>query len=196
MLRQLLTIADRYIAHLPGWMMLLGGAVLLSAAALAPAWLEARELAWQRDIMKLQHERLIEQEAGYARFREALANDDPAVLTRLAFVHLRQKPVGADPLGVVAFNDAGDYALQFVSDPNDPETCYRLVRDCLDHPTAGNVDAWLYRPMPQVGVDYAPLPPVRGRIVRLATGPMRVPLAAAGLLCIAVGLVPPTMSEA
>ncbi len=192
MLRSLLVILDRGAAQVPGWLMLAGGAVLLAAAALVPAWLEARELCYQRDVMRLQHQRLLAQERAYARFLEALRTDDPAVLERLAFVHLRLKPVGADPLGVVMPDPQQGYTLHLVSDPNDPEVCFRLVRDCLDHPAAGNVDAWLYQPMPVEGVDYPPLSTVQGRIVRLATGPMRLPMAAAGLLCIAAGLVPPT----
>jgi hypothetical protein len=192
MLRALLHAADRHVAHLPGWLMLFGGVALLACTILLPPWLETRELNWQREVMALQADRLAQQERNYRQFHEALAADEPAVITRLAFVHLRLKPAGSAPVGMTTIDPHSGITVRFVSAPDDPRAAAAFIRQCLDQPGSAAVETWLHEPMPEMGVDYQPLPAVRGRIVRLANGPMRLPLTAAAICCIAVGLVPPS----
>lgn len=154
-------------AGLPGWMLMLCGLAIVGAALLIPPWLEVRQLAWQKQVMELQATQLETQAHTYERFREALASDDPVLLERLAFVHLRVKPVGVEPLAVPVLRGGGAGILE---------------------PSA-SIDAWLHTPLPREGVDYRPYQPIQSRLVRLTTGLSRLVLLGAGLCFVAAGLM-------
>src|SRR5688572_27063739 len=98
MLAALRNTVDRASAPLPGYLLIFSGMALLAMALMVPAWMESRELAWQVSLMELQAKRLADQENSYREFNTALAEDDPVLLERLAFYHLRLKPAGSTPL--------------------------------------------------------------------------------------------------
>jgi hypothetical protein len=160
------TLSDRVAAAMPGWLLTICGLVIVGSAVLIPPWLEVRQLAWQKDVMTLQAQQLAAQSENYQRFREAIASDDPVLLERLAYVHLRVKPAGVSPL-VTASERHGDVSI-------------------LD-PSA-SIDAWLHTPLPQEGVDYRPYQPIQSRLVRLTTGLSRIVLLGAGLCFMAAGI--------
>lgn len=159
---------------MPGWLLVLCGLAIVGAAVLIPAWLEVRQLTWQHDVMALQAGQLETQAQGYERFREALASDDPVLLERLAYVHLRLKPAGVTPLFATSSRRGQEASI-------------------LD-PSA-SIDAWLHTPLPQEGVDYRPYQPIQSRMVRLTTGLSRLVVLGAGLCFIAAGLAATPMPD-
>ena len=165
--RPLVQCADRLTAALPGWLLLLGGLSLLGLMLLTPAWVQNREIAWQRDVMRLQTQHLERQQQRYQDFQNALAMDDPILLERLAFAQLRQKPVGQELLLPTGDGQAD-------------------VLEGID--AAGSIDAWLWEKMPEVGQEIPPYQPLDTRLTRLAQGERRLFVMTAGLLCAAGGL--------
>ena len=183
---------DAAVAAAPGWVFLLVGLALAGAMVLLPAYGELREAAWQRDLMRLQAQRLAEQEERYREFEAALERDDPTLLRRLAYAQLRLRPVDREPLragrgggggggrgggggaGVVRPDVAGvaGYPAGLVSGEDE------------------RVEAWLSRPLPEVGVDLEPLAPLNTRLVRMSRGWYRLVVLAAAVLCVVAGLWP------
>lgn len=165
--------------ELSDWLFLFSGLTLLALALLTPQWLACQDLAWQRDLMRIQVERLDEQQRRYHAFYQALKDDDPILLERLAFTQLGWKPAGKQVLNLreaiaaAAGLRGGNYDLAEVI------------------ATSASVDQWLLEPMPRLGVD-APIPnPVNSRLTRLTTQPtLRIGLLAAAVACIAAGLWP------
>ncbi len=158
----------RPIDHLPGYLFLLGGLALAAAVLLLPTYLGLREIEFRRAVMAEQAAALEAQREGYQAFLDAVEADDPTVLERLAYTQLRLKPRGRDVI----------------------QTTGEIGQTLTVLDEAGSVEAWLNRPPPEVGRDIAPLPPARGRLVRLATGPLRYPALLAAGLCIVAGLMP------
>lgn len=140
--------------HVPGWLLLVSGLAMVAAAAVTPATLELRELNWRLELMRQQEQALAQQREAYDLFVGALEQDDPVLLERLAFVNLRLKPAGVEPAC--------------------PTTA------SVSAAAEAAVEDWLHVDLPQEGVDYAPLPEVKSRLVRLSTGTSRLILAAAG----------------
>ena len=157
---------------LPGWVCLLGGAVLLALFIWTPQWLACRETGWQRDLMRAQAAALTEQRDRYAQFLAALEADDPVVIERLAFTELRRKRVGQQ------FHGTGDDVLlasntQFI--PDDPSAdAHGFELSALSSTMPGSVHDWLEVPMPVVGRDIQPLAPVESHLTRIVAGPFRI----------------------
>lgn len=151
---------DRFMASLPGWLLLLGGITLMAMALLTPAWLALRDLQWQQDVMEAQVHRLLQQQQRYAAFLAALESEDPVLLEHLAYTQLRMVPTGKDVL-----EGAGGIALADAS-----------------------VAEWLYQPMPRLGQEMPLLPELNSRMTRLTSGPMRMLLCIAALTCAAAGV--------
>lgn len=176
-------LPERVAAALPGWVLLVCGVAVAGAAVLVPSWLEVRQLRWQQEVMEMQARQLQQQASGYERFREALAADDPVLLERLAFVHLRVKPAGVSPL-VVPVSQRGGPGVGVLRRGADHGAMPELT---LLDPSA-SIDAWLHTPMPREGVDYQAYQPIQSRLVRLTTGISRLVLLVAGLCFVAAGL--------
>jgi hypothetical protein len=166
-----------FVAHLPGWMFMVSGMVLVAAALLAPAWREGQRMKWQLDLMSLQADALVKQGESYHQFHEALASDDPVLLERLAYLHLRLKPAGTETLDTQA-------AAQWLMDAREN-----------NRTGAFSIEAMLHQPLPRAGVDYPVPDPPQSRLVRLTTGTYRLAILLVGGLCLAVGLMPPTIPE-
>lgn len=151
----------RWVGATPGWLFIGIGLSLLALAALVPSWLACRELAWQRDVMLVQLERLQAQQQRYAEFHAAVEAEDPVLLERLAFTLMRQKPVGKEVLVYEA--SFGEPILG------------------LD---GGWIDQWLREPMPAL-TSYSP---ISTRLTRMATGMSRLALMLAGVAALAAGV--------
>ncbi len=165
----------RFVDHLAGWLLLTCGMAMLGAAVLAPAWHGAWKLASQRDVLRAQVQHLGEQERSYRRFHQALAQNDPVLLQRLAYQYLRLKPVATTLLRLpgepYALHDGG------LGDESEPAQ--------VDL----GVGAWLHRPLPA-----ATAAPAFHRASRLATimeGPARLTLLVSGVVCLLMGMLLP-----
>jgi hypothetical protein len=170
------TTIDRLLGTLPDWMFLAAGLTLLSLALVTPNWLSCEALARQRDLMRLQAERLRDQRERYETFFQALVDHDPIVLERLAFTQLGLKPVGKQVLSGNPSGTGGD-------------TESRRQAELLA--TSASVDQWLIEPLPQPGVDVPLYQPSDTRLIRLTANPMlRAGLFAAAIACLAAGLWP------
>ncbi len=170
----------KLIDALPGWICLLGGAVLLAMFTWTPQWLACRDTAWQRDLMRLQAATLAEQHNRYEQFHAALEADDPVIVERLAFTELRHKRVGQQLHGAGPDIHLAANA-QFIPDlmPSQAGQQYAgMAGGYAVSPVAstlpGSIYAWLRVPMPVVGQDVAPLRPIESHLTRIATGPFRL----------------------
>jgi hypothetical protein len=171
---------DRLLAPLPGLLLIFAGMLMVGAAVLMPPWLESREMAWTLGLMHAQAEKLSEQAQGYREFNAALAADDPVLLERLAFYELRLKPAGSTPL--VAQARVSTASLR----PGRHAPATPIAQ--AGSPT---IDQMLHQPLPRPGVNTPRYQPIKTRLVRLTTGPMRFLVIAAGLLCLGAGLIAP-----
>jgi hypothetical protein len=188
---QSISLFERVMAALPGWMLLLAGGAMVAMVTLVPAWVECRQLSWQTQVMKIQSQELAHQQKTYETFREALKNNDPVVVERMAYYHLRLKPVGArtlDELDQPAVTDQdSDAVSEGASGGSGGGHVWRTL------PT---IEDLLARPMLQPG-QYCPQDATPdSRMVRLATGPARHVLLAMGVLCLFFGLLPAGAAKA
>lgn len=172
---------ETLLTALAGWLPLIGGLTLLGITLVTPEWLGWRELVWQRDMLKLQAESLQTQRASYSAFHDTLLADDPVLLERLAFTHLRYKPAGKQLMD----------DLWLVSGPADGID--RLAGAGGSRGMAGSdevIESWLTTPQPVIGRDIQPLRPINSRMTRLTHGPSRYVLLAVALLCLIAALWP------
>lgn len=166
MFRALHDFVDRVTAPLPGWIFLTAGLSLVALAILVPAWTDVREKDWQVGVMRLQAKTLAEQAENYKEFHAALAADDPVLLERLAYYHLRLKPAGTQAVSLMNSTGKGN---------NEPHV-----------PT---VEELLHRPVPTPGENMPAYKPLNTRLIRLTRNNVtRVGLIAAGFLCVIAGL--------
>jgi hypothetical protein len=187
---------DRFFERLPGWMFLVSGLTLLGFVVITPAWQESRELEHQKEVLQLQTDRIAEQAQAYENFQTAMKNDDPVLLERLAFYHLRLKPVGAMPLmGQAGIEPPARTRPLLVSDKKvqrgpTPEVASAEVAKRLSESLI-SVEAWLQKPLPREGVDYQKLPEVRSRLARWSLEPKsRNMMFGAALVLVVMGLAP------
>lgn len=188
MIDRLKQVAGRLGPHTPGWILLICGVGLLNLTLLIPAWLESRQLAWQRQVMQLQVDRLKRQQQRYEQFQQALGHEDPVLLQQLAYWHLNMMPVGLTPVRVRGT----------IPGTGDPYLVLSGLHDStirLDHGPQMRIETWLHTPLPQLGVDYKPYQSIRSRLVRITTGSMRIGCVAAGLIFLVGGLVPPSRRQ-
>ena len=154
------SMTSRLADRLPGWMFLTSGLALFAAVVLTPPWLALREDTWKLQVMQAQSSALATQTQRYQLFDNALRNDDPVVLERLALTHLRLGVKGKLPLWV------------------------RPVAE-----ETGDVGAWLSVAQPQIGQDLPAFQPLQNRLTRIVTGSARPALAGISLLLIVAGVL-------
>lgn len=168
MFRTLTHTLERIAAPLPGWLFLLSGITLVALSLLVPAWADVREMDWQVKVMRLQAQSFEAKVDSYKEFNAALAVDDPVLLERLAYYHLRLKPVGAQAV-----------LLNHTAAPGSATRQERI-------PT---VEELLHRPVPTPGVNMPAYKPLNTRLLRLTRNtPTRLAMLAAGLLCVTAGI--------
>lgn len=174
-------------------MFLLCGLTLVAIGILVPAWEESRKLAWDLDLMREQQRRLASQEKNFKQFDDALAADDPIVIERMAYLQLRLKPVGTDPIEARLRNQIPQRtAKPATGTPGTNGGKPNIASGPIDPahpPLPPSVEQLLYKEMPQPGIDYPDYQPVNTRLTRLASGKSRLGLMAIGLLFIAGGLL-------
>ncbi len=184
----------RIIPHLPGWLCLVGGMVLVAVTVLGQPWAQCRLLGWQLRVVQAQARCLDQQARSYRCFSNAVATQDPVAIQRLAYHHLGLKPVGAAVVGTQGFGGhAGAQGAGF-----------ELVANPIGEPWLGGegvpgvgvmpetIESWLHTPLPHVdpaGEAWAGA--TQTRLMRLTTGPIqnRLALFGAGALCLTGGLV-------
>jgi len=179
---------DTLLTALASWLPVVGGMTLLGMVLITPQWLDWRELAWQRDVLEFQAERLQTQRERYTRFYEALSADDPVLLERLAFTQLRLKPIGKRVMPDLfvdgptpnrpAISNASSVIRQHPAEPFNPPR------------EAEAIEAWLASPQPIVGRDIPTLAPMNTRLTRLTQGPAKYVLLMVAILCLTAGLLP------
>jgi len=137
-----------------GWLPLLAGAFLLALALLTPAWLQNRQLAAEVRTLERQAAHFETLAGDYRHVSEAIDQQDPLLMQRIAWHYFALKPAGRRVL---------------------------FVDEQAPWPTrnAEPVEQWLHRPPPTP----EPVEMPGARWARLATGANRLPLAlAAGCL--------------
>ncbi|MCC6285355.1 MAG: hypothetical protein IT439_08655 [Phycisphaerales bacterium] len=82
----------------PGWLFLLPGVTLLSAAVLIPQHDRLAEVRWQAERMQVVAEHARERQTRYETFSRALEARDPALLRSLAASQLNLLPEDRAPL--------------------------------------------------------------------------------------------------
>ena len=188
---------ETLLTALAGWLPVLAGGVLLGMTLVTPEWVGWRELLWQRDMLRLQAEGLEKQRASYAAFHEALAADDPVLLERLAYTHLRYKPAGKQLLEdvgegyqagqvVAVGHGVGDWTAELTTRPSPTARPYQETEV---------IESWLSTPQPVVGRDIPALKPMNTRLTRLTRGYSRYVLLFVGITCLVVGLWPEKMQR-
>lgn len=192
--------ADR-VAALPGWLLLAGGLALVALAVLTPQWMENQRLAWQRTVLEAQTRHLTDQAQRYAELHEALAEGDPVLLERVAFVELGLKPRGKqpllpspetapDPVRTNHFASMRESGGAGGSPPApDPEAA-ALMAVQHQRKNMRTVSDWPVRPLPRVGRELPGYQPPDTRLTRLTRGQSRLGLIAAGLLCLVAACYP------
>ena len=187
---------DGFFERLPGWMFLVCGLTLLGFVVITPAWQECRELEHQKLVLELQTQRIAEQAQAYESFQAAMKNDDPVLLERLAFYHLRLKPVGAMPLmGQAGIEPPARTRPLLVSDKKVPrgptpeaanaEVAKRLSESLI------SVEAWLQKPLPKEGIDYPKLQEPKSKLARWSLNPgSRNMMLGGALVLVVLGLAP------
>jgi hypothetical protein len=179
MVIDLFRLLGRALGHLVGLKLIALGLALVAGVALTPAWLANRELRWERELLRLQADRIAEQELAYQGALEALENHDPLLIERLAYAYLRLKPAGLR----VVHPDADASPLPL---PGEPEL---LIESGME-----TIESWLHKPLPRVGVDLdppTPLEPWQARAAQVFQGQARMMvLGLGGVLC-ALGLLIP-----
>ena len=173
--------ADAAIGWLLSWGFVLVGIAAIAAAALFPAYLNTLDLQDQRQALDARATALDAEHARYQQFHDALADDDPVLIERLALTELRLRPVGT------AVDQPGPRDLAAVIDSPNPDAIRQQADVWVDQ---GSVEHWLSRPDL---VPPAPEPAARPRRTRLltyATGEHRPWVAGFGALMLMLGLWP------
>lgn len=185
MLRTIWNFIERIVAPIPGWLLLLAGLALIALAVLVPTWAESRAMQWQLSLVREQAKRMEEQQKSYTDFDSALAADDPVLVERLAFFHLRLKPANAEPLF-----SPWNATLPPKTNGTTPKPANGMRSIGAPAGNVPSVEQLLYKPMPTPGVDFPEYQPVETRLTRLTTKPVtRVLMLAAGICCVVGGLL-------
>lgn len=176
---------QRLLAELPGWIFLLGGAVLVAAVVLGRGRVENAPLIWQRDLLAAQARQLDARRDAYQTLRTALDEGDPVLLERLAFEYLRLQP--RDRLLLAAPQAE---AFRPGSGAIAPFTPAWTARERDFVPAIDRtVEASLNRPLSREGLDVLPFEPDRSLLARLAQGWSAPGLVGVGGILIVAGLL-------
>jgi hypothetical protein len=182
---------QRLLAELPGWIFLLGGAVLVAAVVLGRGRVENAPLIWQRDLLAAQARQLDARRDAYQTLRTALDEGDPVLLERLAFEYLRLQPRDRFLLatpgtpGIPGSDGAGKvsrWPKAIAPAAAAPEAEFTPAID-------RTVEASLNRPLSREGLDVPPFAPDRSLLARLAQGWSAPGLVGVGGMLIVAGLM-------
>lgn len=175
--------ADAVIGGALGWLFILVGCAAIAAAALIPAYFETLDVKQARETEAIKAQMLADERQRYIDFHQALIDDDPVLIERLAMTELRVKPVGTD---VAQHASADPLALVVESSPV-----------AIRHALAGqsqmrSIENELSRPdlKQQAVIDVQIDRPRQTRLIVAATGQYQPILAGVGALLVLLGLWP------
>ena len=178
---------NRVLAHFIGWASLAIGAALVAMVVLVSPWLELHYTQWERGWMEACARSQQEQVEAYEHFASALASNDPVLLQRLAYHHLRLKPSRAQIVSL----PGGDFALAGTNLTSGNEAVEPLPLTRAGDAHSGLVEQWLHKSYPVVGLDYPAYEPPDNMAIRLATGGKRILLLVLGGVFLLCGLQMP-----
>lgn len=181
--------ADAVIGGALGWLFILVGCAAIAAAALIPAYFETLDVKQARETEAIKAEMLTDERQRYVDFYQALSDDDPVLIERLAMTELRLKPVGSD----VAQHGASD-PLALVVEPTPVAIQHALAGQSQMH----SIENELSRPdlKQQAVIDVQIDRPRQTRLIAAATGQYQPLLAGGGALLVLLGLWPRRASQA
>lgn len=181
--------ADAVIGGALGWLFILVGCAAIAAAALIPAYFETLDVKQARETEAIKAEMLTDERQRYVDFHQALSDDDPVLIERLAMTELRLKPVGSD----VAQHGASD-PLALVVEPTPVAIQHALAGQSQMH----SIENELSRPdlKQQAVIDVQIDRPRQTRLIAAATGQYQPLLAGGGALLVLLGLWPRRASQA
>lgn len=175
--------ADAVIGGALGWLFIVVGCAAMAAATLIPAYFETLDVKQARETEAIKAQMLADERQRYIDFHQALVDDDPVLIERLAMTELRLKPVGtevaqrsaADPLALVV--EATPVAIQQAIAG---QSQMRSIENELSRPDLKQqavIDVQLERPR-------------ETRLILAATGEFRPLFAGIGALLVLMGLWP------
>ena len=175
--------ADAVISGALGWLFILVGCGAIAAAALIPAYFHTLDLQQGRAEQGLRAEMLAKERERYENFHQALIDDDPVLIERLAISELRLKPAGTQ------IAEAGPRdPLALVSDPSKRS----IERALSAQPLSRSIENELSRPdlKRQADVNVKLDRPRQTRLVIASTGEYRPWVAGFGAVLLLMGLWP------
>lgn len=175
--------ADAVVGGALGWLFILVGCAAIAAAALIPAYFETLDIKQARETEAIKAQMLADEQQRYIDFHQALIDDDPVLIERLAMTELRLKPVGTD----VAQHAASD-PLALVGEPTNA-----AIQDALaGQSQMRSIENELSRPdlKQRAVIDVQLERPRETRLILAATGEYRPLLAGVGALLVLMGLWP------
>jgi len=176
-------IFERALAATPGWVLFSAGLVIIIASVLLPAWRATDALQVKRDHMSTQVEWIAQQRQTYDRVLVAMEQDDPILLKRLAYHHLRLKPAEATLIDVQEPNAMQPGVRNVLHPaPGVARSHHRLVE------SLNSVEDWAFEPLPVALAPEPTLATMPSRLNRLTTGTTRLFTAAFGMLCLIAGV--------
>lgn len=175
--------ADAVVSGALGWLFITVGCAAVAAAALIPAYLETLDIRHARVTEAVKAQILAGEERRYLDFHEALIDDDPVLIERLAMTELRLKPTGTD----LAKQMASD-PLALVGEPS----AMAIREAVVGQLQMRSIENELSRPdlKQKLNLDVPIDRPRRTRLMIAATGEYRPVLAGAGALLVLLGLWP------
>ena len=175
--------ADAVVGGALGWLFILVGCAAIAAAAMIPAYFETLDVKQARETEAIKAQMLADERQRYIDFHQALVDDDPVLIERLAMTELRLKPVGTE----VAQHQASD-PLALVIEP----TSVAIQHALASQSQMRSIENELSRPdlKQQAVIDVHVERPRQTRLIIAATGEYRPILAGVGALLVLMGLWP------
>jgi len=175
--------ADAVIGGALGWLFILVGCAAIAAAALIPAYFDTLDTRQTRRAEAIKAQMLADERQRYIDFHQALIDDDPVLIERLAMTELRLKPVGSE----VARHGPSD-PLALVAEP----TPAAIQQAAAGQSQMHSIENELSRPdlKRKAVIDVQIDRPRQTRLIIAATGEYRPILAGVGALLVLMGLWP------
>lgn len=174
---------DAVVGGALGWLFILVGCAAIAAAALIPAYFDTLDIKQARETEAVKAQILADERQRYIDFHQALIDDDPVLIERLAMTELRLKMTGSE---VATRNPLDPLALVETPDPQAIQ--YALA----GQPQMRSIENELSRPdlKQQTIIDVQVDRPRQTRLIIAATGEYQPIMAGAGALLVLMGLWP------
>lgn len=175
--------ADAVVRGALGWVFILIGSAAVAAASLIPAYMDTLDTRQARKELAVKAQMLADERQRYAYFHQALVDEDPVLIERLAISELRLKPVDMQ-----VADRAKQDPVALVTRPG-PQAIEQALRT---RPIIRSIENELSRPdlKRQAVTDVELDRPRRTRLVTAATGEHRPFVMGFGALLLMMGLWP------